>query len=412
LTGGRLRGGLLVLTVSAAAWLAWWSRGGAASLPTAGVRRAAFVDYLQLRGEIRPVRSIVVTAPSSGADMQIVELAVNGAIVKAGDVVAQLDVSAQQRQLDDARSEVNLAEADLRKVEVDAQQRVEAAEAELADARSAVASARLDVTAAELLPRIDAEKNLLDLASAERHAEALDEKLGAERDAAAADLAIARRKRDKARDDLAEIERVMASLTLRAPAAGSFTLLPNFRAGGPMNRTAPEFRRGDRVWFGAPIAELPDLTEIRMTGRIDEADRARIREGAPALVRVDALTDRELAASVEDIALVARPDFSSWPPVRNFDLVLAIEQSDPRLRSGMSATARIELERIADVLIVPTPALFQTAAGTVAHVVEGRSTSPRRVTVMRRGREETAILEGLQEGERVALRDPAAPEAE
>jgi hypothetical protein len=31
---------------------------------------------------------------------------------------------------------------------------------------------------------------------------------------------------------------------------------------------------------------------------------------------------------------------------------------------------------------------------------------------MRRGREETAILEGLQEGERVALRDPAAPEAE
>ena len=45
------------------------------SLPTALVARTTFVDFLQLRGEIRPVRSVVLTAPSAGSDLQIVELA-------------------------------------------------------------------------------------------------------------------------------------------------------------------------------------------------------------------------------------------------------------------------------------------------------------------------------------------------
>jgi HlyD family secretion protein len=177
-----------------------------------------------------------------------------------------------------------------------------------------------------------------------------------------------------------------------------------------MNRSAPEFRRGDRVWFGAPIAELPDLSAVRMTSRLDEADRARVQVGTRALVRVDALPDRELEAQVGEISLVARPDFSSWPPVRNFDVVIAIDAADARLRSGMSATARIELEKLTDVVIVPSAALFRD--GSVAYVVDGRSVVERRVTVRRRGRDETAILAGLQAGERVALRDPAAPEGE
>jgi hypothetical protein len=58
------------------------------------------------------------------------------------------------------------------------------------------------------------------------------------------------------------------------------------------------------------------------------------------LVRVDAIPDRELEAAIRDIAVIARPDFSSWPPVRNFDVIVAIEDVDPRLRTGMSASAR------------------------------------------------------------------------
>ena len=72
---------VVVLSVATAAVL---RRGaGTPSLPTAIVTKTTFVDFLQLRGDIKPVRSVVLTAPSTGADLQIVELATNGAKVAA-----------------------------------------------------------------------------------------------------------------------------------------------------------------------------------------------------------------------------------------------------------------------------------------------------------------------------------------
>jgi HlyD family secretion protein len=179
-----------------------------------------------------------------------------------------------------------------------------------------------------------------------------------------------------------------------------------------MAASPPEFKRGDRVFFGAAIAELPDLSAIRMTCRLDEADRARVQVGSPVLVRVDAVPDRELAARIAEIAMMARPDFSSFPPVRNFDVVIAIEDADQRLRSGMSASARIEMNRLADVIVVPAASVFQVGGAPTVYVIDGGSVSPRAVTVLRRGRDQVAIQAGLREGERISLRDLAGGETE
>ena len=90
---------VVAVTVSVAAVAGLRRDAGASALPTAIVTRTTFLDYLQLRGEIRPVRSIVLTAPSTGSDLQIVELAVNGSKVAAGDVVVGFDPTQQQRAL-------------------------------------------------------------------------------------------------------------------------------------------------------------------------------------------------------------------------------------------------------------------------------------------------------------------------
>jgi multidrug efflux pump subunit AcrA (membrane-fusion protein) len=385
-----------------------WSRDRLGSIPATVVQRGTFVDYLQVRGEIRPVRSTVLTAPSSGTDLQIVELGANGATVSPGDVVVQFDVTTQQRAVEQRRSELKQAESEAEKVQTESKRRLQAADAELAQARSALTRARLDLAGAELVSRVEADKRALLLANAQLQVDALERKVEGERIAAAAETAIARQKREKAQFDVAETEHIIDSLTLRAPAAGTISLLPNFRAGGPMSGSPPEFKRGDRVYFGAAIAELPDLSSVQMTCRLDEADRARIQTGTAVLVRVDAVPDRELNARIGDIALMARPDFSSFPPVRNFDVVVAIADADPRLRSGMNASARIEMNRLPDVIVVPAAAVFQAGGTTVAYVIEGGSTSPRPVNVLRRGRDQVAIQSGLREGERIALRDLGA----
>ena len=121
---------------------------------------------------------------------------------------------------------------------------------------------------------------------------------------------------------------------------------------------AQDFREGDRAWPGAAIVELPDLSAVRLTARLDEADRGRVEVGQPASVHLDAVPDRVYESKVASISLLARVDFSTnWPPARDFDIQLAMGDPDSRLRPGMSATVRIAVARLPDVLLVPAQAV-------------------------------------------------------
>ena len=131
-----------------------------------------------------------------------------------------------------------------------------------------------------------------------------------------------------------------------------------------------------------------------------------IQIGSGVRVRVDAVPDQELTGTLKDISVVAKPDFTTWPPVRNFDLVVALSDSDPRLRSGMSASARVELDRLPNVLVVPTGAVFQKGAATIVYIVRRSDVESRPVTVLRRGRDQIAIASGVGEGDRVSLKEP------
>ncbi len=226
------------------------------ALPTSVVAKGTFVDFLQLRGEIRPVRSAVLAAPSGGDDLQIVSLVTNGAMVAAGDVVVEFDPTVQQRTLETKRSELKQAESEIERTGAELTRRVQAAASGLEEARKKVQRARLDVQANELRARIEAEKFVIALSDAETLVRELEQKVQGERIAATADVAIAKQKRDKARYDVDESERIIAALKLRAPSGGSISLLPNPRAGGPFSCAAPEFRRGDRAWSGALISPI------------------------------------------------------------------------------------------------------------------------------------------------------------
>jgi HlyD family secretion protein len=378
---------------------------GGVDVPTALVEHGPFIDYLPVRGEIRAERSIVLSAPS-GADLQIIEIVANGASIKKDDAVVVFDSTTQQRTLEQKQSELTQAVSELERAKSEQQRRVRAASAELEQARSIAARQRLDLDAADLLSRVDAEKRAIAVANADRFVKEMEEKLAGEREAAAADVAIAEHKIAKTRFDLEDTQRIMSALTLRAPSDGMVSLLPNFRAGGPMSRTAPEFRRGDRAWSGAGIAELPDLSSVRMALRVDEADRARLTANGAARVRVDAVPDRELEGYIKEISLVATPDFTSFPPVRNFDVIVALADTDPRLRSGMSATARLELDRIDRALLVPSSAVVDRGGVSVVYVVSGSSLEPRPVTIERRGRDRIALAGGVEAGTRIALQPP------
>ncbi len=376
-------------------------------VPTAEVTRGEFVDYIPIRGNIKALRSIQLAAPSIAGDLQIVKLVPMGAMVKKGDVVVQFDTTTLQATLDQRRSELKSAEADIDHSRAEAKLTREQQATDILQGRYDVDRAKLDTSKNEILSEIDGAETRLKLADAEQKYKELQTKDVSTKDSTDADIAAKKQKREKSLFDVRLAERQIASLTLRAPADGMVTIMPNFRARNwTQGGSTPDFREGDRAWSGAVIAQLPDLDTIRVSTRVDESDRGRLKSSQGATVRIDAISDKEFPATVAEISPLAKLDYSSWPFTKNFDIALQIQETDARIRPGLSASARIAVEKVPDSILVPLEAVFEKNGGFVAYVLHGSRFEERSVQVARRGRTQLMISSGLRPGEKVAIKDP------
>jgi multidrug efflux pump subunit AcrA (membrane-fusion protein) len=97
-------------------------------------------------------------------------------------------------------------------------------------------------------------------------------------------------------------------------------------------------------------------------------------------------------------------------PVQYFGVMLELERTDPALmKPGQRVQADLSLDEQSDVLSVPRQAIFEREGRPVVYVGRGRRFKPRPVELGTAGLGRVVILSGLEEGERVALRDPTRP---
>src|SRR5688572_18915331 len=116
---------VLAIVVAIAGVSGAFARGDGVDVPTTAVTRGDFIDYMQVRGEVKAVRSIPITAPSSAGDLQILELAKNGTNVKKGDVIVRFDPVPVQRTHQEKLSELKQAEEEIGKTEAQYQIRAQ-----------------------------------------------------------------------------------------------------------------------------------------------------------------------------------------------------------------------------------------------------------------------------------------------
>jgi multidrug efflux pump subunit AcrA (membrane-fusion protein) len=369
-----------------------------------------FVDYVEVRGQVKALRSETLTAPPSAGDLQILKIAPNGSRVKQGDVLVEFDASTLYQKYAQDRSLLKSSEAEIEQARATARLKEEQDLTDTMKTRFDADSARMDVSKEEILSAIEGAEAKLKLADAEqKHAEA-QAKLKADRSAAAANLVSKQKRCDQAAFDVKQDELALGSLVLRAPTNGIVVLQGNWRASGPMSAPVP-FKAGDRAWPGAALIELPDPSTLRITGRIEEADRGRLRFGQSATVRVDAVTDRSFNGQVDEISSTASMDFAGgWPFPRNFTVGLALDASDARLTPGMGAVARVAVDRVPNAIVIPGAAIFRKAGRTIVYVRHGSRFDEVSVEVARRSGEDALIAKGLDTGQQVALKDPTVTE--
>lgn len=399
---------LVLLVIAAAGTFAATRHTAVPDLPTAVVSRGEFVDTLEIRGEIRPLKSIVLSSPMQSGELQILKLAKSGTIIKPGDLLVRFDPSTLERTIQEKQSEVKQADAEIEQAQAQSRIAREQNETAVMKASYDIERAKLDASKGDTVSRLDIEQAKLAVIDAQQRERELKEKVKSDETSAEADLAAKRHKREKAVFDLQRAEQGLRNLELRAPAAGMVNVLPNFRSGS-MFGGQQDFQEGDRAWPGAAILELPDLSSVHLEARLDESDRGRLQPQQDATVRIEAIPGKEFKARLDNISVLAKVDFSSgWPPAKRFDLNLAFLEMDSKMRPGMTAVARIATERVRDVVLLPSEAIFQRDGAPIVYKLDGSIFVETPITVRKRGKEQAIVDHGVAPGDRIATRRPSS----
>ncbi len=375
-------------------------------IQTAKVRKGEFVISVKTRGEVRSVNSIILSAPQV-PDPRIVKIAESGKFIRKGEVVVEFDAAQQEQQLLERNTSVRTVNSEI--VQTKASHRIvdEQDGMNLMTSQFNLERAKLDASKAEVVSQIEGAKSRIDVGITEGELGQVNTVIGAHKTTQSADLNRLQQKKDKTVREVDRAQGYLSKMAILAPQDGVVNLLPNFRAQGSFGSSPPPFKEGDRAWTGASIAEIPDLSNMRIDLKLEEVDRGKIQLGQRLRVRVDALSDRELNADLDWISPIAAVSYRGMGmSEKSFPARATLKNLDPRLRPGMSATAEVVIESEPNTVLIPVRASIMHNGKPAVYVRKGQEFVIRPIEVGKRNDTDMIVLKGLREGEEVALENP------
>lgn len=395
--------GILILILL----LIWWFYPDQVSdLPTAKVESGEFVIDLNEIGQLRAENSVTISAPPIRMNLQIISLVDEGSIVKEGDLLIQFDTTEMNQQIDDQRAELSISASNL-------ERRRASMESNMAGLKSSVLDAQASYRLAEL--RLDQYKFEADVKIEEGRLQLLQSKLSLERAESQVksqmqiDSAEIRSLEMEIRQDEINLEKTLNDkerLTIKAPGPGLVVYKITWR-GGDWSK----IKVGDTPWRSQALLELPDLSVMLVESSVNEVDVSKVKVGLPVEIKLDAFPDPTFHGEIIEVAALARTE-EGVSDAKLFDILVRVEESDPVLKPGMTAKARIIIDRIPDQAWVPIESVFQQEGKSIVWEKRGGSWKATEVELGARNDDYVIIKSGIELGSVIALVDPTAVETE
>ena len=271
-------------------------------------------------GKIQPRDEVNVKAQISGIVAELYKQA--GDLVKENEVIAKLKVIPEMSQLSSAQSRVRLSEVNLKQAQTN----------------------------------YDREKKLFDqqLVSAEAFEQVAQALKQAEEEYAASQESL-----EIVRDGVSSSNKSGSSTLVRSSVSGLILDIP-VKVGNTVINS-------NTFNDGTTIATVADMDDLIFDGNIDETEVGRLHLGLPVIISVGALQDLHFDAALEYIA----PKATESGGTNLFEIKATVKvPSDVTIRSGYSANAEIELQRVENVLMIPESALQFDGDDTFVYVLK------------------------------------------
>ena len=278
---------------------------------TATVSTGDVIDSVGATGILEAVTTVQVGSQVSG---KIQELYADfNSIVRAGDVIARLDPSLFETQVEQSKANLIRAQADVERLAI-----------AVDDAKTKLARAE-GLSARDLIPASELEAAQVEVRLAE------------------AQLRSSRAQMTQAEASLNQVNVNLGHTIITSPIDG-IVISRSVDVGQTVAAS-----------MQAPILFLlaADLTKMKVNANIDESDVGRIRPGQVVTFRVDAYPDSEFEGLVSQVRL----EPIVVENVVTYATQIDVPNPDLRLKPGMTATVTLEIARRNDAVRIPNAAL-------------------------------------------------------
>ena len=374
--------------------------GRTGNVETYTVERGEFVNSVTVTGELDAINSKMVSAPSVPwrVSLKVARIVEDGQQVKADDVLIEFDTSEVEKNIAEAQSELEIAEAEMRKTKADLLSKEELAEIDLQVTELDHRIARLNLEQAAFDAEIDRKEKELKLDEAAIRLKQVVEEMENQKRMNREEISKLALRVKQAEAKLEEAKETLSALTVKAPAPGIAIIQRNWS-------TRAKYQVDDQPYPGWPMIGLPDLSGMKAKVEINEVDIAKVKIGQETVVRMDAYADTSFAARITEVAPLARNKERN-SKVKVFDAVAVLGETSDKLMPGMTIRCEVMVEKIPDTLFVPLEALFRRDGETVVYLRSGGDFEARKVRPGPENDNYVIIASGVKAGDRVALVDP------
>ncbi|MDD4992249.1 MAG: efflux RND transporter periplasmic adaptor subunit [Paludibacter sp.] len=364
------------------------------------VRGTFYLDIYE-EGEIEAIRSTNASSPSISwryGNMKITQIVKDGKEVQAGDTLIVFDPSEVKKGVSEAQSRLQMNEAELVKLQAQQQSDMEELKADYEVTRISQEISKIRFESAGYEANIKKKEIQLNLEKAnialDRAKEQIDNRLKIQNEE------VKQKKlsidQDKAR--LTEANETLQKLFVISPSSGIAIVNQNWSTGN-------KFQVGEQCWPGSPLIQLPDLSALKATVKINEVDISKISKGLKVEIKPDAFSGSHFTGVVTAVAnLAINKDNKS--KVKVFPVEVNINETNEKLLPGLTVSCRIIIGTIKNALYVPLDAV--SSEGDVSYVYK-KTAKGYEKTIVKTGASNSdfiIITKGIEVNDKVALADP------
>jgi multidrug efflux pump subunit AcrA (membrane-fusion protein) len=368
------------------------------------VKKGNLETVINCKGEVRGEKYTEVNLPPEICDeelrvyqLKIVDLILEGKVVKKGDYIAKVDESQIANLMRNQLQDKEKYDADLRNTVLDST-------VMLSRRRETIANALLDL---EYL-KIDLEQSKFESAAYQRKTQMNYQK---------AELAIDKAKRDyqleknrlkiqvgrtqtwvgRLQNQIEKYQKAIAATTILSPDNG-IVMFAKDRSGKTLGKDSEVI-----IWRPL-IATLPDMSVVITEAYIKEIDIAKVHLNDSVHITIDALPDKGFAGKVIKIATIGEDhkDFD----MKAFKVIIRFEKSDNELKPGMTVNNNIIVGNYKDKLLIPLKAIFSKNGKQIVYLKKGGNITEQPIELIAENDQFAAVDQILKEGDVVLLYQP------